>query len=337
MTMVSAVVVAYGEEPWLERCVSSLLASDGVVVEVILVDNTGTGGGVDRLEARDGVQVVRPGRNLGFAGGCNLGARSASGDVIALVNQDALVEAATLKRLADVAVRPGVAIATASVRLAHAPDRLNSAGNDVHFLGFGWSGSYDQPAAARHVEAEAVAASGAGMAVRRELWEQLGGFAEEYFAYHEDAELSVRCWHLGLRVVYVPDAIVTHRYEFSRNPRKYFLVERNRLLFCLTLYETRTLLLLAPAFLCLELGMLAVAAQGGWLREKLAGWRWIARNHRWVGARRRLLQRERTRPDRELAPMLARRFDAGNLPLPQPLRPLDAALGAYWAVVLRLL
>jgi GT2 family glycosyltransferase len=175
------------------------------------------------------------------------------------------------------------------------------------------------------------------MAVRRDLWDELGGFAEEYFAYHEDAELSVRCWQQGRRIVYVPGAVVTHRYEFSRNPRKYFLVERNRLLFCLTLYETRTLLLLAPALLCLEVGMLAVAAQGGWLREKLAGWRWIARNRRWVAARRRRLQRERTRPDRELAPMLARRFDAGNLPLPQSLRPLDAVLGAYWAVVLHLL
>jgi GT2 family glycosyltransferase len=337
MTVVSAVVVAYGEEPWLERCVASLLASDGVVVEVIVVDNTGTGGGVDRLEGRERVKLVRPGRNLGFAGGCNLGARGASGDVIVLVNQDAVVEAATLRRLADVALRPGVAIATASIRLAHAPERLNSAGNDVHFLGFGWSGSYDRPAAASTVEEDAVAASGAGMAVRRDLWDQLDGFAEEYFAYHEDAELSVRCWHQGRRVVYVPDAIVTHRYEFSRNPTKYFLVERNRLLFSLTLYETRTLLLLAPAFLCLEVGMLAVAAQGGWLSEKLAGWRWIARNRRWVVARRRLLQRERTRPDRELAPMLARRFDAGNLPLPRALRPLDALLGAYWAVVLRLL
>ena len=337
MTWVSVVVVAYGEEPWLERCVASLLASDDVVVEVIVVDNTGTGGGVDRLEGRDGVTVVRPGRNLGFAGGCNLGARAASGDVIALVNQDAVVEAATLSRLAGVALRPGVAIATASIRLAHAPDRLNSAGNDVHFLGFGWSGSYDRPASARAVEEDAVAASGAGMAVRRDLWDELDGFAEEYFAYHEDAELSVRCWHQGRRVVYVPDAIVTHRYEFSRNPTKYFLVERNRLLFSLTLYETRTLLLLAPAFLCLEVGMLAVAAQGGWLREKLVGWRWIARNRRWVAARRRLLQQERTRPDRELAPMLARRFDAGNLPLPQALRPLDALLGAYWAVVIRLL
>ncbi len=46
MTVVSAIVVAYGEEPWLERCVSSLVASDDVTVEVVVVDNTGTGGAV---------------------------------------------------------------------------------------------------------------------------------------------------------------------------------------------------------------------------------------------------------------------------------------------------
>src|SRR5207244_13639513 len=129
----------------------------------------------------------RPGRNLGFAGGCNLGARSASGDVIALVNQDAVVEPATLRRLADVALRPGVAIATASVRLAHAPDRLNSAGNDVHFLGFGWSGSYDRPATARDLEVDAVAASGAGRAARRDVGDELEGVAEEHVAYQQHA------------------------------------------------------------------------------------------------------------------------------------------------------
>ncbi len=282
------------------------------------------------------MKVVRPGRNVGFAGGCNLGARSALGDVIALVNQDAVVEPATLGRLAEAALRPGVAIATASIRLAHArsPQQRGQRGS---LPGVRWSGSYDRPASARPVETDAVTASGAGMAMRHDLWDELDGFAEEYFVYHEDMELSMRFRQRGRRIVYVPGAIVTHRYEFSRNSRKYFLMERNRLVFCITLYETRTLLLLAPAFLCLELGMLAVAARGGWLREKLAGWRWIVSNRRWVAARRRRLQHERTRSDRALAPMLARRFDAGNLPLPQSRRPLDAVLGAYWAVVLRLL
>ena len=336
-TLVSVVILAYGRDPWLERCVTSVLASTGVDVEVILVDNTGTDGTVDRLGERARVRVVRPGRNLGFAGGCNLGASLAAGDVIALVNQDAVVAPDALERLTRVATRADVGIATGSIRLAHAPERLNSGGNAVHFLGFGWSGDFDGPASDHSVEADVTGASGAGMAMRRAQWERFGGFADEYIAYHEDAELSLRCWQQGLRVVYVPDAVVTHRYEFSRNPSKYYLVERNRLLFCLTVFERRTLALLAPALLGLELGMVAVAIQGRWLRQKIAGWRWILEQRRWVVARRRRIQGERTRPDRELAHLLAGHFDARNLPLPPALRPLDRVLAAYWSFVRRFL
>ena len=127
-TRVSVVILAYGCDPWLERCVASVLASTGVQVEVILVDNTGTDGTVDRLGQREGVRMVRPGRNLGFAGGCNLGASLATGDVIALVNQDAVVSPEALERLVRVAIRADVGVATGSIRLAHAPERLNSGG-----------------------------------------------------------------------------------------------------------------------------------------------------------------------------------------------------------------
>ncbi len=56
--------------------------------------------------------------------------------------------------------------------------------------------------------------------MRRNLWEDLGGFAEEYFAYVEDTEMSLRLWQRGLTVEYVPDAVVLHHYAFSRNKRQ---------------------------------------------------------------------------------------------------------------------
>lgn len=141
MVVVSAVVLAYRAEPWLERCVGALLDSTGVDVEVVMVDNGCTDGAVDRLGERKGVVVVAPGRNLGFAGGCNAGAARARGDVIAFVNGDALVAPDALSRLAEAARRPSVGVASASVRLADRPDRLNSGGNEIHFLGLSWSGA----------------------------------------------------------------------------------------------------------------------------------------------------------------------------------------------------
>lgn len=334
---VSAIVVAYGDEPCLEPGVHALLDSPGVLVEVVLVDNGCTDGAVERLDGTDGLTVVRPRRNLGFAGGCNAGAAVATGEVVVLVNPDAIVAPEALAALAGVATRPGVGIATASIRLADRPDLLNSAGNDIHFTGMSWSGHFEEPADRHTVERDVIAASGAGMALRKDLWDELGGFDEAFFAYYEDADLSLRCWIRGLRVVFVPEAVVEHRYEFSRNPEKYFLLERNRAVMVWSCWSTRMLVVTAPALALLELTTLAMSIAQGWQGQKLRAWRWLWANRRAVARRRREVQASRVLPDRALAPMLATRLDPGNLPPPAWSRPFDRALSAWWGLARRLL
>src|SRR3712207_2715046 len=99
-TRVSAVVLAWGDEPVLEDAVHAALASEGVEVDVVLVDNGCTSDAVARLAGVPGVTVLEPGRNLGFAGGCNHGAARAAGDVLAFVNGDAVVRPTALAALA---------------------------------------------------------------------------------------------------------------------------------------------------------------------------------------------------------------------------------------------
>lgn len=334
---VSAIVVAYGAEDCLEPGVAALLASPGVAVDVVLVDNGCTDGAVDRLDGTPGVTVVRPRTNLGFAAGCNAGAAVASGEVLALVNPDAIADREALAVLAAGALRPGVGIATASVRLADRPHLLNSAGNEVHFTGMSWSGHFEEPASAHPTERDVIAASGAAMAIRRELWEELGGFDEDFFAYYEDADISLRCWLRGLRVVYLPGAVVTHRYEFSRNPEKFFLLERNRAVMVWSCWSRRMLVVTAPALILLEVTTLLMSLAQGWYRQKLRAWRWLWENRAAVHARRKQVQNTRVLPDRELAEMLATALDPGNLPPPAWARPFDRLLGAFWAVGRRLL
>ena len=120
--------------------------------------------------------------------------------------------------------------------------------------------------------------SGCCFAIRRELWVSLGGYAAEYFAYHEDTELSLRLWQRGLSAEYLPDAVVRHHYEFSRNELKYYLIERNRLITVLTTYQMRSLIVLAPVLALTEAAMLAAALAGGWVRPKARGWAWLWRH-----------------------------------------------------------
>jgi len=165
---VTAVVLAWQAEPWLRRGVEALLASEKVTVDVVLVDNGCTTDDVEILERVPGVTVVRPGTNLGFAGGCNAGAAVATGDYLALVNGDAIVEPTTLARLVEEASRPGVGVVGASIRLASDPRLINSAGNPVHILGLSWAGRLGEPEEGGEPVDVAVA-SGACMVLRRVL------------------------------------------------------------------------------------------------------------------------------------------------------------------------
>lgn len=334
---VTAVVLAFRAEPWFERCVYALLRSHDVEVDVVVVDNGCTDGAVDRLRDVPGVTVVGDGENLGFSGGCNLGAMVATGGYLALINGDLVVESDALSRLVAVARDPEIGIAAGSVRLGDEPERLNTAGNEIHFLGFSWVGGFGELATEAAIARDIAGAMGALVVLRREVWDRLGGFAPEYFAFHEDAELSWRCWQTGLRVRYVPDAIGLHRYEFGRVEDKLYLAERNRLMFVLTCWEARSLAVLAPAFLGVEVAVTAASVAGGWFGAKVAGWRWLVANRAWLRERRRLLQSQRTVPDGRLTALLTDHLDARNYPLPPMLQPFDDALAWYWRLARRFL
>ncbi|MEV1288910.1 glycosyltransferase family 2 protein [Micromonospora sp. NPDC049679] len=333
LPQVSAIVLAWKAEPLLRRSVETLLASAKVDVEVILVDNGCTTDDVEVLGKLPGVVVVGEGENLGFSAGCNLGVAASHGEYVALVNGDAIVEPNTLSRLVEELGKPDIGIAAGAVRLADEPDLLNSNGNEVHVLGVSWIGGFRQRET-RVEPTETAGAMGACLVTTRAHWDRLGGFDPHYFAYHEDADLSIRTWRVGLRVVNVPDAVALHRYEFSRNSFKYYLVERNRLMFVATLWGRRSLLLLAPPLLALEAVMLLLAVKEGWIRDKLRGYGWLWRHRRHLRERRRIVQAERTVPDREWMRVLTDRF---NTPLINPpgVRLLNASMSAYWSAVRR--
>jgi len=330
------VTVAYGAEPWLERSVTSSLESLDEVVEVVLVDNGCTDGAVDRLEQVPGVRVLRPNDNTGFAGGCELGVGAAQGQVLAFINPDAVVEPGCLHALAE-EVRSGAGIATASVRLAEHPDRLNSAGNVVHFLGLSWSGAFDEPAADYDVRREVIGASGAGMAMDHAFYRDLGGFEPTFFAYHEDTDLSIRCWQSGHTVVYVPGAVVVHRYEFSRNKGKFYLIDRNRLILVLTTYSAAMLWLLAPLLVVQELAMWVLAAKEGWLKERRQSVSWLVRHFGWLRRRRRVVAAKRTAPDSLWIGLLSVDLTPGNMETPAVVGHLGTLLSPYWRFVRRVL
>ena len=333
---VSAIVLAWLAEPFLRPSVEALLASEKVDVDVVLVDNGCTTDDVHALRGLPGVTVLTPPTNLGFTGGCNLGVANSTGEYVALINQDLIVEPGTLARLVDELAQPDVGVAAGTVFLADDPGRLNSSGNPVHVLGISWVGGLGETDT-RTAPTPIAGAMGACLVTRRTHWDRLGGLFEPYFANNEDADFSIRTWRLGLRVVSVPDARAVHNYEFGRTPLKFYLVERNRLIFVSTLWGARALIVLAPALLGLELATVALAIKDGWLGQKVRGWGWLVRNAGTVWRRRRLVQRERLVPDRVWMTVLTDQFDSPLIALPPAVRrPLNALVRGYWRVASRL-
>lgn len=336
LPIVGVVVLAWQAEPYLVDCIDSILTSTGVEVRIALVDNGCRAADLAAVPPDDRVEHLDPGRNTGFAGGCNLGVAALDTEFVALVNSDCVLRTDTLVKLVAEAARPGVGPVMASVRLAEPPHLINSAGNPVHLIGLSWAG--DMNAVETRTEPfDVTGASGACALMAGSVWKTLGGFDEEYFAYLEDTELSLRAWRLGLAVRCVPTAVALHHYEFSRNAHKMYLLERNRLLMITTLWSGRALIVLAPVLLVSEVLLAAYATGAGWGGGKVRGWVWMWRHRHHVSERRRIVQAERRVPDAVWMQHLTADFDPSAIGPPPVTRVANSVIRAYWRLARRAL
>jgi len=255
---VTAIVLNWCNEPDTAACLDSLAASRYDALTVLLVDNASPDGSGDRLHARfPNLPYLQTGSNLGYAGGNNRGMERAielGADYLLVLNNDTLVDPDCVARLVATAESTAAAVAAPQIRYFDAPDRVWYGG-----------GTFSRARAlGLHRLAAAPAASGSATAVsfvtgccfliRADTVQSLGGFDESFFAYVEDAELSVRLAAAGLTMLYEPSAKVLHRIapaapdtpfqirQRDRNRRR--LVDRHygrreRAVFALWFYPTR--------------------------------------------------------------------------------------------------
>jgi hypothetical protein len=246
-------------------------SGDFIAKELVSPDGRSTRGGFPCV-------FFKNAENLGFSGGNNQAMRKAleDGDGYAyLLNPDTEAQPGFLEEAIKVMESdPRIGIVQSQLRLHPKTELVNSWGNEIHFLGFGYAGGESTPADGPEARAklrvrDIAYASGAGMLIRASMLRELGMLDEELFAYHEDLEFSWRARLAGWRVVLAPASVVHHKYEFSRSIKKYYWMERNRLIVLLRCYRWQTLLATLPAFLAMELGLWIFAFKSGWWKEKL--------------------------------------------------------------------
>lgn len=318
----AVLIVCHNGREFLQDCLNSVLASDDGEIRrhVVVVDNASTDGSAQILRGFRQVQVVRSATNLGFAGGNNLGWAFIrrifpETDYVALLNQDTVVRSGWLGALVrQMEGHPIIGCAQAKVMLHPRTEAFNTAGNESHYLGFGFTSGYGETDSGQFNRVAPLGfCSGAGMIVRADPLSRAGLFDETFFAYLEDADLSWKLRQLGYDAVFVPEAVVYHKYTFKRDYGNYFFLERNRWLLLATYYKTATIFLLLPPLLAMEIGQLYFAWRHGVLREKLRAYQYFLdrTNLRRLIQHRTLAQRRRRISDREFT---ERFTSAANFP-----------------------
>lgn len=179
-----------------------------------------------------GIKVISNERNVGFGAAVNQAFRQSAAKYLAVLNDDAVADRAWLSALvAAIENRPDAGMCASQVRLAES-GTLDSAGMLLCLDGSSKQRGHLEPPESYARREEALLPSGSAALYRREMLEEIGLFDESFFLYCEDTDLGLRARWAGWECLYVPDAIVEHRYSHSSGKAsslKAYYVERNRL------------------------------------------------------------------------------------------------------------
>ena len=241
--MTTAVVILnWNGKKMLERFLPSVTAHTQGDAEVIIADNGSTDDSLDFVRAKyPGLHIIELDKNYGFAGGYNKALQQVKADYYVLLNDDVEVTPGWIEPIiAQMQQHPDTAICQPKLLMYDQRDTFEYAGGAGGFLDkYGYPfcrgrmftaiekdhGQYNDPS-------EIFWASGAAMFVRADVWHQLGGLDDDFFAHMEEIDFCWRAKNAGYRVEYCPQSTVFHVGGGTlpkSNPRKTYLNFRNNM------------------------------------------------------------------------------------------------------------
>ena len=233
---VSIIVLNYNGRHLIGECLDSLRNQTYKNIEIIVVDNGSSDGSADFLNERykNSITLIENSENLGFAEGNNIGIKASSGDYIALLNNDAVADSLWLGELVKAAGESGKTYGMWASKVLFYNNRnmIDTAGHLIFPDGLNRgrgkgetdTGQYDR-------KEEVFFPSGCAALYTRELFDRIGGFDPDFFAYGDDTDIGIKARLAGWKCLYVPTAVVYHKSSATAgaySPFKAYLVERNR-------------------------------------------------------------------------------------------------------------
>lgn len=233
MKKIDVVIVNWNTGPFLYECILSLLNYGKKSIQnIIVVDNLSADDSLDKIQNLEGVTLIKNDKNYGFARGCNIGANYSKSDYILFLNPDARIYVDTLEVCLNFYEKEennnigilGVKLEDENGEINSRCSRFPSANNifshalglDKLFPSLGSSMIDFDHQSTRFVEQ----IIGAFYMVRKETYNQLGGFDERFFLYMDEVDFSFRAKKLGYESIYLSEAEAFHHGEVSSSKAK---------------------------------------------------------------------------------------------------------------------
>lgn len=214
MRKVSVIIPNYNGEKYLPECLGALKKQDFVDFDVIVVDNCSEDGSLEAIEeCSEGlsVRVIALDNNYGFARAVNEGIKASDAEFAVLLNNDTRAGKHFVGALVErIAREDDIFSAQAMMLQYNERSLIDSAGDYFSALGWGFASGRDKPARNFNKECDIFSACAGAAIYRKSVFEQIGYFDEEFFAYLEDVDLGWRARLNGWRNVYAPKAKVLH-------------------------------------------------------------------------------------------------------------------------------
>jgi GT2 family glycosyltransferase len=278
----SVIVLNYNGSGILGQCIESVLKTSYASFEVLIVDNGSTDDSIPVVQrfADPRIRLVISKENLGYAGGNNLGARFARGDILVFLNNDTIVDPEWLSKIVPVFQDHTVGAAQAKLMLYDAPTKLDSAGHFIDRFCISYvTGHLQEDRGQYDKQRTLFGATGAAFAVSRHLFKTLSGFDEEFFILFEESDLCWRIWLSGHQVVFAANSKVYHRGGTTRLQRGIFdnlyFMRRNRIRAMIKNLERANLVkCLVPGLFVFALIGLLASDPGSYMLAYLKALKW---------------------------------------------------------------
>lgn len=236
--MVSIITVNYNG--WQDTCelITSLKQFETYPFEVIVVDNASSGDDVERIRSmHPDVPVVCSDRNLGFAGGNNLGYTKAQGDYIFFLNNDMVIKEPMLAPMVERLSDEKIGGVSPCIYYLLKPEQIQYYGyQDMTPITLKHTTKPFDPARRAHFlqPKQTEVLHGGAMMVRRDVIERVGKMTEVYFLFYEEFDWSHRMREAGYVLYYEPQSSVYHKESMSiphKTPFREYYLSRSRMIY----------------------------------------------------------------------------------------------------------